>query len=202
MTRLQQMVWKLAATLPEARNVALAGASGLIVRGVVDRPSRDVDLFATDTDEVDRLTPALIDALANSGCDVTVVSARWGHTRLEVRGMGESTNVDIGVQIRLDPVERTPAGPVLSQDDLAAGKLIALFDRAAERDYLDVAALTATAYTIGELCDLAEARQPRFDRKQLAGQLQQFRYAPADFGGETVYNEIRHAIQGWLEDLV
>lgn len=76
MTRLQQMVWKIATTLPEARNVALAGAGGLIARGVVDRPSRDVDLFVTDTDEVNRLTPALIDALADSGCDVTIVSAR------------------------------------------------------------------------------------------------------------------------------
>ncbi len=81
-----------------------------------------MDLFVTDTDEVNRLTPALIDALADSGCDVTVVSARWGHTRLQVSGMGESTNVDIGLQIRLDPVERTPAGPVLSQDDLAAAR--------------------------------------------------------------------------------
>ena len=85
---LQRRVWQIVTGLPEAETVALAGAGGLIVRGVVDRSSRDVDLFTTDADEVDRLLPALQEAMAAEGFDVEVVRHRWGLVSLQVQGMG------------------------------------------------------------------------------------------------------------------
>ena len=154
---LQQRIWQLATRIPEAGTVALAGSGGLIVRGLVNRISRDVDLFATSADEIDRFLPALEAALQADGLAVERLRIAWGFASLRVSGMGEETGVDIGIQMRLHPPERTPAGPYCPKDDLAAGKVAALCDRAAARDFLDVAALTAH-YNFAELCDLAEAR--------------------------------------------
>ena len=200
LTPLQRRVWRIATGLPEAETVALAGSGGLIVRGVVDRHSRDVDLFATNWSEVNRLVPALADALADQGFTVEVLRDRFGFAVMQVEGMGESTGVDIGIQMRLLPTQQTPAGTLLALDDLAAGKFMALFDRAAERDYIDVAALTER-YTFAELCGLTEARQPRFDRSQLADQLSQFNYAPEDFGSDALYNKTRRKVRHWLQEL-
>ena len=199
---LQRRVWQIVTGLPEAETVALAGAGGLIVRGVVDRSSRDVDLFTTDADEVDRLLPALQEAMAAEGFDVEVVRHRWGLVSLQVQGMGQATGVDIGTQIRLNPTERTADGAILSLDDLAGGKFIALTDRGAVRDYIDVAALTSE-YTFAELCDLTEARQPRFDRQRLARRLRQFpRLKAEQFGSIDRYDEIRRKVADWLHGLI
>ena len=198
---LQRRVWQIITGLPEAETVALAGSCGLIVRGLVDRSSRDVDLFAIDADEVDRLLPVLLEALAVEGFDVEVVRNRWGLVSLRVHGMGQETGVDIGTQLRLNPTERTEGGVILSLDDLAGGKFIALFDRGAVRDYIDVAALTSE-YTFAELCDLTEARQPRFDRQHLARRLRQFpRLEAEQFGSADRYNKIRLMVTGWLQAL-
>lgn len=46
LTDLQQAVAKLLAGLPEADGFAMAGGAALIVRGDVDRLTRDLDFFA------------------------------------------------------------------------------------------------------------------------------------------------------------
>ena len=199
-TPLQQLVWRVATTLPEARTIALAGSGGLIARGIVDRQSRDVDLFATDGLEGEQLMPALVEALEAEECEVEELGSSFGMLRLQVHGLGESTRVDIGIQMRLHPPERTEHGAILSLDDLAAGKFNALSDRAAERDYIDVNALMAE-YTFTELCELTEMRQPRFDRQRLAAQLRQFRYTPDSFDSDDQYQEIRQRVTEWLEEL-
>ena len=97
-----------------------------------------MDLFATDGLEGEQLMPALIEALEAEECEVEELGSSFGMLRLQVHGLGESTRVDIGIQMRLHPPERTEHGAILSLDDLAAGKFNALSDRAAERDYIDV----------------------------------------------------------------
>ena len=47
--------------------VALVGGGALIVRGVVERPTADLDYFATSSRDVDRLLPALEARLEGEG---------------------------------------------------------------------------------------------------------------------------------------
>ena len=119
---LQQRIWQLATRIPEAGTVALAGSGGLIVRGLVNRISRDVDLFATSADEIDRFLPALEAALQADGLAVERLRIAWGFASLRVSGMGEETGVDIGIQMRLHPPERTPAGPYCPKTTLQPGR--------------------------------------------------------------------------------
>src|SRR5581483_8167867 len=51
-------------------------------------------------------------------------------------------------------------GPVLDLDDVIGGKVAALASRAAERDYIDVAAALARGYTVARLTALALALDP------------------------------------------
>ena len=63
-------------------------------------------------------------------------------------------------------------GPVLHPDDVMAGKMDALYNRAAARDFLDIdAAITRGRYTPDELCALAAAADAGFDRQLFAQML-------------------------------
>jgi hypothetical protein len=74
-------------------------------------------------------------------------------------------------------------GPVLHADDVMAGKMDALYNRAAARDFLDVdAAITGGWYTLEQLCELAEAVDAGFDRAMFADMLRHIdRFDDEDF---------------------
>ncbi len=63
-------------------------------------------------------------------------------------------------------------GPVLHSDDVMAGKMDALYNRAVARDFLDIdAAITRGRYTPDELCALAADADAGFDRQLFAQML-------------------------------
>jgi len=93
------------------------------------------------------------------------------------RSAGWSSGIDAGVLVDLAvnapqdlPASATPAGPTLAPEELAGHKLLALFDRAAARDFADVYVL---AHRFGMDVLLARATQidADFDAKVLAGMI-------------------------------
>lgn len=80
----------------------------------------------------------------------------------------DSTEIDLYVDYRLLPAEPSPLGPVLSIEELAANKLLALFSRAEARDFVDVAALEPV-FGLGRLYELAREKDAGFDPTVLAG---------------------------------
>ncbi|TWG10890.1 nucleotidyltransferase AbiEii toxin of type IV toxin-antitoxin system [Actinoplanes teichomyceticus] len=63
-------------------------------------------------------------------------------------------------------------GPVLHPDDVMAGKMDALYNRAAARDFIDIdAAITRGRYTPKQLCNLASEADAGFDRQYFAQML-------------------------------
>ena len=66
--RLHARIVGIAAALPQARTVALAGGGAMLAHGLLDRTTRDVDLFTDrDADEAVAVCAALRDALARDG---------------------------------------------------------------------------------------------------------------------------------------
>ncbi|MEV5412568.1 hypothetical protein AB0K60_27505 [Thermopolyspora sp. NPDC052614] len=60
-------------------------------------------------------------------------------------------------------------GPVLHPDDAVAGKMDALFNRWAPRDFLDVQAILSSGrYTTEDLLAIAKEHNPGFDRAMFA----------------------------------
>jgi hypothetical protein len=107
LNQLQVRVAAVVRNLPEAQNFALAGGAALIVRGDVNRLTRDLDFFAESAEAVDRCLPALEEALASAGLEVQRRQTGHGFARLVVREGSEETVVDLGADARLLPPERT-----------------------------------------------------------------------------------------------
>jgi hypothetical protein len=88
-----------------------------------------------------------------------------------------------------------------------AGKMDALYNRAAARDFLDIdAAVTGGHYTIDQLCDLAHDADAGFDRRRFAAMLGHIdRLDDDDFTAYGVGPEyvasLRQRVSGWHASL-
>jgi len=142
---------------------ALAGAYGLNVRGVVDRPTEDVDLFTTRARGPADVLPAVTAALTDAGYTVQVTrppTADGDFARLTATRGADAVTVDLARDWRAQPPTTVAEiGPVLTTEDLLASKAAALASRSATRDYLDNAA-ALTTHTRKQLMAAAFAHDP------------------------------------------
>jgi hypothetical protein len=200
LSALQEQIAQVVAALPEADGFALAGGAALVLRGEVDRDTRDLDFFATEATAVSRLLPAAEAALTAAGLTVERDRVSEGFARIVVHGEAEATIVDLGYDFRAHPPEMSRLGPILGTEDLAASKLLALFGRAEARDFIDVAALGAR-YGFEWLCSLATEHDPGFNLEALADALGSFGWLPRlDFDVDDAgYARLREVVSEWQE---
>lgn len=154
---------------------ALAGGYAVQAHGFLTRPSEDVDLFtsAERTDFRDGVD-AIKSAYEKSGIEVRVDVYSDHFARLWVtdRNSGESGKVELAADIRSKAPVTMNIGPVVHVDDVAGGKMEALFTRAEARDFIDIdAMLTSGRFTRGKLQELAASRDAGFDLRVLADML-------------------------------
>src|SRR5262245_43394004 len=146
---------------------ALGSGNALIAHGVIDRPTEDVDLFTDREHGVTAAADAVEAALRRAGYTAERQDKTAGLAEV-FYGMGDGLAESIstapdGAQLLLTMASfdrgRQPVlmefGPVLDLDAAIGGKVAALATRAAERDYLDVAAALARGYTVAQLTALA-----------------------------------------------
>ncbi len=138
LSAIQLRVARIIVGLVEAEDFALAGGAALIVRGDVDRATRDLDFFGTSPDAVDHLVPAAEAALQQAGFQVDRLIDSPGFTRFVVADELDRTEVDLASDARLFPTETGPGFDLLSSEELAADKVLAVFGRAEARDYVDL----------------------------------------------------------------
>lgn len=156
---------------------ALAGGHAIAAHGILERPSEDVDLFADWQRRADFPTAVdeVIAAYRAEGLDVQVDLRLDTFARLHVTDPGEPDRqhrVELVANWRAQPPVQMDIGPVLHPDDVMAGKMDALYNRAAARDFLDIdAAITGGRYTLDRLCQLAHQADAGFDRKHFAAML-------------------------------
>jgi Nucleotidyl transferase AbiEii toxin, Type IV TA system len=149
---------------------ALGGGNALIVHGVIDRVTQDVDLFTDDEHGVEAAAVAVEAALRAAGFQADREDLAGLADVFE--GMGEglaewTVTGPGGQQMMLQMAHFDRAsqpvvmefGPVLALDDVIGGKVCALASRAAPRDYLDTAA-ALERYTVAELIGLARRLDP------------------------------------------
>jgi hypothetical protein len=159
---LQQRIATIVAGLPEAEDFALAGGAALIVRGDVDRGTRDLDFFGLTRLAVDRLVPAAEQALRDADLQVERVIESHGFARLAVTDTADRTELDLATDARLFPVEQGPGYPMLAGEELAVDKLLAVFGRAEARDFVDLMAVEH-GYGLDHLLELAAEKDRGFD---------------------------------------
>lgn len=202
LNELQQRVARLMSGLPAADDFALAGGAALIVYGLVDRSTRDLDYFATGSDAVAGVVPALETALQRDGLQVTRRRDAPGFVRLQVTDeTQQSIVVDLAYDARLLPPQASQLGSALHPDELAADKVLALYGRAEGRDFHDVAAL-ADRYPTERLLELAAAKDRGFDRRRFIEMLASIqRLRAADFPDPQRADELRAWFEQWQREL-
>lgn len=202
LTDLQQRVAQILAALPEASGFVLAGGAALVARGDVDRTTRDLDFFAIEPGDVDRLVPPLRAALETAGLTVDERQVVPGFARITVTGNDESTVIDLASDARLLPPEPSRFGPALSAEELAVDKVLAVFGRAEARDFVDLAALEPR-FGLERLCRLAAEKDRGFHPDAFRDMLDRFDRLPRDeFDvGDEALGMIGDAVRRWRDQL-
>ncbi|QDY78205.1 nucleotidyl transferase AbiEii/AbiGii toxin family protein [Streptomyces qinzhouensis] len=154
---------------------ALAGGYAVQAHHIVQRLSDDVDLFAPieRRGEMPAATERIVAVLGKNGYRVEILQQAETYVRLMVSDpvSGQDTKIELVAEFLRQPPVASEWGPVLHRDDVAAGKMEALFSRAEARDFIDVDALIQAGYSRERLIELAAERDAGFDRDVLAQML-------------------------------
>lgn len=206
LTPLQQRLLDAIGQLPEAAGFALAGGAALIVRGTVDRRTNDLDFFIgradVEADTICTMVAAVERALgeAGIGSQREVVSDTFA--RLTVVTEHEECRIDLAVDVRIRPVEQDPQVALVSLEELAADKILALFGRAAARDYQDVAALRRHfSWTV--LFELAREKDSGFSLERFLEAVAAFDRLDADEfdTSRAGYERLRAEVAAWPSEI-
>lgn len=121
----------------------LAGGGALLVHGISNRPTQDLDFFTTNPNFAIQLgLNNLVTLAKQKSWKIETVVKSDSFLRAVVSG-DESLVIDLAQDsaMILEPVQ-TKIGLTLDPFELADRKLLALYDRAAARDFVDVYALS------------------------------------------------------------
>lgn len=178
---LQERIARLALSMPGAEGLALAGGGAMLAHGLVDRPTQDVDLFSPDAD-IAGLASTLVARLSDAGFTVAVEARGETYARLTVtESSGGVCKVELARDARIRRPVHLEVGPVVDVEEIAADKVLALFDRAAARDFVDVAALLRR-FDADRLLRLAAEKDRGFDLPHFAHALRRVqRFDDEDF---------------------
>lgn len=126
--------------LPASKGFLLAGGAALLAQHLTARPTEDLDFFtAPEQGHVPAARDALETETRRRGWTTERIQDTDTFCRLVVRSANAEVLVDLAVNAPPDlPASVTSAGPTLAPEELAGHKLLALFDRAAARDFADV----------------------------------------------------------------
>jgi hypothetical protein len=189
--------------LPSSAGFLLAGGAALLAQHLTARPTQDLDFFTSQgLGNVTTATEGFEEATAQRGWTVTRIRESETFVRLVINSP-EHFLVDIALD---SPPDRPPTaslvGPTFAPEELAGRKVIALFDRAAARDFADVYTLAAR---FGKPLLLTRAAEidPGFDPHIFADMLRTLdRYKDSDIPVSTADTAtIRTFFRNWVAEL-
>jgi hypothetical protein len=163
LTAYQIEIAKLFFSLPASGGSLLAGGGALLAQGLTARPTQDLDFFTQPgAGDVGLARDQFLAAVSERGWTGDRVQDGGTFCRLLVHG-----SEDLLIDLALDsgsgrPASASIAGPTFAPDELAGRKVIALFDRAAARDFVDVHGLSRS-FSKTERLDLAREIDSGFD---------------------------------------
>lgn len=204
LTDFQVEVATLFFSLPSSERFLVAGGAALVAQRLTTRPTQDLDFFtASGAATVHAASDELTAAAADRGWPVTRVRDHDTFCRLLVQGPE-----DLIVDIALDsspilPPQSSSLGPTFDARELAGRKVIALFDRAAARDFVDVYMLSRR-YSTRTLLSRAQEVDAGFDRRVLADMISLLdRYSDVDLSlGDVDVPALRDFFLQWRTDLL
>jgi hypothetical protein len=208
MDPLQERLARIGLQVIGRRGFVLGGGHAIELHGMGTRPSEDIDLFSPERGGPDAVADDLLDAYLREGLAVTVRLRTADLVQMEVTGtQDQSCMVDLGVFWRARSPVLLEVGPVLHPDDAVGGKMDALFNRWAPRDFLDVDAILASGrYTRQQLMTIAAEHNPGFTPGMFAQSLSYLHRVPdrefAAYGAtQKQIARMRQQFSTWENDL-
>jgi predicted nucleotidyltransferase component of viral defense system len=200
LTPLQEQIAQIIGDALEGSDFALAGGAAIISQGLVDRRTRDLDFFGSSSPVLTERLQSIIDSLVREGFQVEVDRQNERFVRLDVRGLGEATEVDFGIDFRLFPPDQGTHSLVLSSRELAVDKVLAIFGRAEPRDFVDLAALTQI-FEIEELFREAVRKDRGFSLAVFAEMTSRiYRLPRREFAlSDDAFDDLRVAAASWRD---
>lgn len=176
---LHRRIASIALRVAARHGFALGGSNALIAHGVIDRPTRDVDLVTDRETGVKAAVGPVETALRREGF-TTQRQDRGGELADFFPGLGDEladwhiiapggrlTDLQLAYFDRSHEPVLMDLGPVLHLEDAAGNKVCALAGRVEPRDYADTAALLGR-WTPAELISFARRLDPGLDGRDLA----------------------------------
>lgn len=173
---------------PNARAFYLTGGGALAEFYLGHRFSQDIDLFTQDRDAWQIIESDIRAAAAQIGAEVEFRAAKEGNElhRAILKVPGEP---DIKIDIVRDapphfgePSVQTDGIIVDALENIAVGKLLALYGRAYPRDFLDVYFLLESGQDFHQLFTLGKEKDPGLLEAPLASMLRMItKMKPIDF---------------------
>ena len=126
-----------------------------------------------------------------------------GFARLNASDGQEEARIDLGYDFRLMEPAQTELGPVLSEEELAADKVLAVHGRLEARDYLDLHVLVGRFGYIRPL-EWAKQKDPGFSRAVFAERLGRMDTLPRHTfeAPDHVYERVKRDLEAWRDRLV
>ena len=139
----QQEIARLFFSLQSSHGFVLAGGGALLASGLSNRPTQDLDFFGSPGQvSVSLALGQFLDAILQQNWDYELLGHTNDFARVRIIGSTELI-VDLAIDVAPKfPIAQTLVGPVFSPLELAGRKLLALFDRAEARDFVDVYVLS------------------------------------------------------------
>ena len=138
--------------------------------------------------------------LAAEGMGIEYVQRTPALVRIAVTGPEGETEVDFAVDARLFPVDQGRLTPMLSNEELAVDKVLAVYGRTEARDFLDLAAVEPL-FGLRHLMILAKEKDLGFDLRYFNEALARFaviprRNFPCDL---EAYEKIGRIVDSWID---
>jgi predicted nucleotidyltransferase component of viral defense system len=168
--------------MEESRAFYFTGAMALSAYHLHHRLSEDIDIFCPEENLIPIVSRKLVPAFERERIEVKVVRSFGSFWEAVLREGPDELRFQLAYDtpFHLAEFSEHDGVRVHSLDDLAAGKLLALFARAEERDFIDVYLLVQEkGYTIERLIELARAKDPGLDDYYLALAFEQAGHLPA-----------------------
>jgi hypothetical protein len=126
--------------LDTSKGFVVSGGAALLALGLSTRPTQDLDIFTSPPiNDVKTAMRSFKKSAESRGWDVEIIVAEDTFCRFTVSIDGDVVLVDLAVDSALgNEPTMSILGPTMPADEVAARKVLALFDRAAARDFVDV----------------------------------------------------------------
>jgi len=211
---LQNQCLKLFPAVAQSNEFYLTGGTALAYFYLQHRKSEDLDFFTSVEGLVPSFSKSLTNYLCKAGLDAKI--QRGFHTFAEILILSNSETTIIHLAqdsvFRFQPACECAQFPGLKVDpliDIASNKLLALFGRAALRDFIDIYYLVEEKYfSKDQLVDLAKQKDPGFDLYWLGvafSQLSDYKQNFSDLAmlfKPVTFDKLECFFMGWREQVI